>query len=74
MADYSLNCCGMQCPGPIMKLFLKVKAAQCGDTVSISVTDVGFKKDIDAWCLKTKNELVSLAEEAGVITAVVRKG
>jgi len=74
MAEYTLNCRGMQCPGPIMQLFQQMKTAQPGDTVTIAVTDLGFKKDIEAWCRKTKNELVSLTEEAGVITAVVRKG
>jgi TusA-related sulfurtransferase len=74
MTDYTLNCRGMQCPGPIMQLFTQMKAAQPGDTATISVTDMGFKKDIEAWCRKTKNELVSLAEDAGVITAVIRKG
>ena len=74
MADYVLNCRGMQCPGPIMELFKQMKAAQSGDTATISVTDMGFKSDIDAWCRKTKNELVSLVEDAGVITAVIRKG
>jgi TusA-related sulfurtransferase len=57
-----------------MQLFTQMKAAQSGDTATISVTDMGFKKDIEAWCRKTKNELVSLVEDAGVITAVIRKG
>jgi len=57
-----------------MELFKQMKAAQSGDTVTISVTDMGFKKDIEAWCRKTKNELASLSEDAGIITAVVRKG
>ncbi|HEY3376870.1 MAG TPA: sulfurtransferase TusA family protein [Armatimonadota bacterium] len=74
MTDYTLNCRGMQCPGPIMQLFQQMKTAQSGDSVTISVTDMGFKKDIEAWCRKTKNELVSLSEDAGVITAVIRKG
>ena len=74
MTDYTLNCRGMQCPGPIMELFKQMKSAQPGDTATISVTDMGFKKDIEAWCRKTKNELVSLVEDAGVITAVIRKG
>ena len=74
MTDFVLNCRGMQCPGPIMKLFQQAKAAQPGDTVTISITDIGFKSDIAAWCRKTKNDLVSLTEESGVITAVIRKG
>lgn len=74
MAEYTLNCRGMQCPGPIMQLFQQMKVAQSGDIATISVTDMGFKKDIEAWCRKTKNELVSLKEDAGVITAMIRKG
>jgi len=74
MAEITLNCRGMQCPGPIMQLFQTMKAAQSGDLVTISVTDQGFKKDIEAWCRKTKNALVSLTEEAGVITAKIQKG
>lgn len=74
MTDYTLNCRGLQCPGPIMELFKQMKTAQSGDTVTISVTDLGFKKDIEAWCRKTKNKLQSLVEDAGVITAVIKKG
>lgn len=74
MTEYVLNCRGLQCPGPIMQLFNQMKSAQPGDTVQIEVTDRGFIKDIDAWCRKTKNTLVSLGEFEGVITAVVRKG
>lgn len=74
MADYTLNCRGMQCPGPIMQLFQQMKIAQDGDQVTISVTDIGFKKDIDVWCRKTKNALLTITEEAGVITATIRKG
>jgi tRNA 2-thiouridine synthesizing protein A len=74
MADYTINARGLQCPGPIVKLFTQMKTAQPGDTVTIEVTDMGFKRDIEAWCRKTKNDLVSLVEADGAITAVVRKG
>lgn len=74
MTDYTLNCRAMQCPGPIMELFKQMKSAESGDTVTIEVTDMGFRKDVDAWCRKTKNELVSLEEKDNAIIAVVRKG
>ncbi|OPZ87842.1 MAG: Sulfurtransferase TusA [bacterium ADurb.Bin429] len=74
MAEYRINARGLQCPGPIMQLFTQMKSAEPGDLVMIEVTDVGFKKDIEAWCRKTKNTLVSLIENDGVITAQVRKG
>jgi tRNA 2-thiouridine synthesizing protein A len=74
MTEYTINARGLQCPGPIMRLFTQMKTAAPGDTVRIEVTDIGFNKDIEAWCRKTKNELLSLEEAGGVITAHVRKG
>lgn len=74
MAAKEINARSLQCPGPIMELFKAIKASEPGDEVLIEVTDQGFKKDIQAWCTKTKNTLVSLDESGGVITARVRKG
>jgi len=74
MATQSIDAKGLQCPAPIMRLFNWQKAAQAGDQVSIEATDNGFISDIKAWCLKTKNELVSLEQKDGVITAIIQKG
>ncbi|MEN2983699.1 MAG: sulfurtransferase TusA family protein [Dictyoglomaceae bacterium] len=63
----------LQCPGPIIKLFEKIKEINSQDIVIIEVTDQGFKKDIQAWCQKTKNELISIEEENGIIKAKIRK-
>lgn len=73
MAEKHINARGLQCPGPIVELFKAVKAADCGDTIHIEVTDCGFSKDINAWCKKTGNELVSLEETDGVIKACIKK-
>lgn len=74
MAEKYINARGLQCPGPVVELFKAVKASEAGDVITIEVTDSGFKKDIQAWCQKTGNELVSLAEEDGAIKAVIKKG
>lgn len=73
MAEKIINARGLQCPGPIVELFKAVKAADSGDSITIEVTDCGFSKDINAWCKKTGNELLSLEEDSGVIKAVIRK-
>lgn len=74
MSEKHINARGLQCPGPIVQLFKVAKASETGDLITIEVTDGGFKKDINAWCKKTNNELVSLVEEDGAIKAVIRKG
>lgn len=73
MAEKHINARGLQCPGPIVELFKAVKAAASGDIITIEVTDCGFSKDINAWCKKTGNELVSIEEVDGVINAVIKK-
>lgn len=72
MAEKSINARGLQCPGPIVQLFNTVKASQAGDEIVVEATDMGFKKDVAAWCKKTGHELVGLDEKDGVITARVR--
>jgi TusA-related sulfurtransferase len=74
MTEKFINARGLQCPGPVVELFKVAKASDSGDIITIEVTDNGFKKDIEAWCKKTGNELVSLTEDNGVIKAVVKKG
>lgn len=74
MSEKYINARGLQCPGPIVQLFKVAKVSETGDLITIEVTDGGFKKDIDAWCKKTNNELISLVEEDGAIKAVIRKG
>lgn len=73
MAEININARGLQCPGPIMQLFKTMKGCAPGDVVVIEVTDHGFIKDVAAWCKKTGNELLSLAETAGAIVARIEK-
>lgn len=73
MAECTINARGLQCPGPIVKLFNQSKQAQAGDIIRIEVTDQGFKKDVQAWAKKTGNEIIEIREEGGVIFATIIK-
>ncbi len=72
--EYHLDACGLQCPGPILKLYTKVKEMKDGDRVVVTATDLGFARDVEAWAKSTGNQLVSLDVKAGEIKAVVQKG
>jgi len=72
-ADVEVDACGLQCPGPIMKLFTAVKAMNYGETARIRATDPAFYADIKAWSAKTGNTLVSITDNAGQFCAVIRK-
>ncbi len=69
----SVDACGLQCPGPIMKLKKEIDLIKVGERISVKATDPGFKKDSVSWCALTGNALVSIEESAGVITAVIQK-
>lgn len=73
VAEYFIDAKGLQCPGPITLLFKQMKEAQSGDIVTIEVTDPAFRRDVESWCKKTKNELLSLEEVNGVIKAKIKK-
>lgn len=69
-----LDACGMQCPGPILKISEKINELNNGDLIEISSTDAGFIPDIKSWCESTKNTLLSINKENKVIKAQIKKG
>lgn len=54
----TLDTCGLQCPGPIRRVFEEIEKLNSGDILEVRATDPGFKKDIKSWCEKTGNTLM----------------
>ncbi len=73
-ANIHLNTCGMQCPGPIMKVADTLATAQDGDIIEIKSSDPAFGTDIEAWSKRTGNTFLGLNSEKGIITALISKG
>ena len=74
MRKVTVNCCGMQCPGPIMEVYKNMDELSDGDELEVSASDPGFAKDIASWCKRTGNTLVSNEQKNGAYVAVVRRG
>lgn len=72
--SFSADACGLQCPGPIMRLKQEMDKLANGDQLKISASDPGFAKDVPAWCRMTGNTLVSIVTEGKKIIATVQKG
>ena len=70
----TLDCSGMQCPGPIMKLSNTLKEASNGEVFEIITTDEGFGNDIEGWCRTTKNTLLNVEHSKGKVIAKIKKG
>jgi CoA-disulfide reductase len=70
----TLDACGLSCPGPIMKVYKTIGDMNDGEVLEIHATDLGFAKDIKAWCDKTGNRLVSNKFEDKKFKAQIMKG
>ena len=71
IAALKIDACGLQCPGPIMRIKQALDAVQPRQTIEIKATDAGFFGDVQAWCKSTGNELVSLKAESTCTVAVI---
>ena len=69
-----LNACGLQCPGPIVKVKQKIEAMKDGEVLKVTASDMGFRKDIPSWCQSTGNQLLSVENDTTTVTALLRKG
>ncbi len=68
-----VDCSGMQCPGPIMKVFETMKNLHDGEVIEVSASDPGFVRDIGAWCRRTGNALISSERRGNDYVACIKK-
>jgi len=68
-----IDACGLQCPGPIMKIKQTLDTINAGERIEIIATDAGFPRDAQAWCNTTGNVLISNTEEKGKYTVIIEK-
>ncbi|NBK24212.1 MAG: pyridine nucleotide-disulfide oxidoreductase, partial [Spirochaetia bacterium] len=71
---FKVDACGLQCPGPIIRLKKEIDNLEQGDRIVIKASDPGFGVDVQSWCKLTGNELVSVTTTNGIIEAVIGKG
>lgn len=69
-----LDCAGLACPGPLMKLAATVKGMAAGDEVRVHVSDPGFANDAPAWATRNGHALLTLDPEGPGYVATIRKG
>ncbi|MGN8245443.1 FAD-dependent oxidoreductase [Cellulomonas soli] len=69
-----LDCTGLACPGPIMKLAESMRGLADGDEVVVTVSDPGFANDAPAWARRNGHQLVALEPHGPGYVATFRKG
>lgn len=74
IASVNIDCSGMQCPGPLMKVNEAIAKMADGEVLEVTASDPGFTRDIGAWTRTTGNRLLSNEKRGDCYVAVVQKG
>ncbi len=74
VADVTLDCTGLACPLPILKLSKAITQIQPGQVIELIGTDSGSKDDVPAFCQRTNHTLLGSREEGGRFIFYIKKG
>jgi len=72
MTNIVVDARGSSCPGPVVELSKAYRNAKVGDIIEVWATDPGIKADAKAWADKTKNQIIGIKEEEGVIKVSIK--
>ncbi len=64
--DRTLDCKGMLCPLPIVKVAKGIKEIDVGQILLLLATDPGSRPDMAAWSKRTGNQIVHQDTEGDV--------
>ena len=76
MCDKSIikvDACGIQCPGPILKLKQAMDVLAVGQQLEVRATDAGFPRDAEAWCRTTGHKFLGKRAEGGIQIVEIEK-
>lgn len=68
-----VDACGIQCPGPILKMKQAMDGIAAGQQLEVRATDAGFPRDAEAWCHTTGNRFLSKRSEGGIHIVEIEK-
>jgi TusA-related sulfurtransferase len=64
MATVSLDCAGLRCPQPVLKIAAKSAELKKGDLLEVVADCPTFEKDVRLWCGRTKKLLMWIRDES----------
>ena len=70
--DVELDCKGMFCPMPIVKLKKASKTMESGQVLKLVATDPGSTRDVPAWAKKTGADILETSESNGEYIFVIK--
>jgi TusA-related sulfurtransferase len=69
----TLDCFGLLCPMPIIKVKQKMDELDVGDVLEVIATDEAIIEDMPEWCEATGNEFLGIEEDDDQYRVYVKK-
>jgi TusA-related sulfurtransferase len=57
-ADLELDCRGMRCPLPVIRLSQRIDEVAVGQVVAVVADDAAARSDVPAWCRMREQEFL----------------
>ena len=73
VSDRTLDCLGLFCPMPVLKVRDAIKAMAHGQTLTMLSDDPASEADMKSWTTRTGHELVEVDRDGAVFRFVIRK-
>lgn len=69
-----LDCTGMACPGPILRVKEAAALLTVGQVLEVRASDAGFKNDLPAFCKANGYECLRVEKDKGIVTGRLARG
>jgi len=73
VADMTLDCSGLICPMPIVKMAKAIKQIEKGQVLQLIATDPGSPAVVEAWSRQTGHELLASETEGSSCVFFLRR-
>ena len=73
VVDRTLDCLGLFCPMPVLKVRDAIKTMGAGQTLQMLSDDPASEADMKSWTARTGHELVEVERDGAVFRFVIRK-
>lgn len=67
-----LDCRGMKCPQPVLKVAVKATSIAPGTTLEVHADCPSFSQDVEKWCNDSGRVLVSIVDRGGFHVATIQ--
>lgn len=72
MATEVMDCKGLKCPQPVLKLAIKANSMNAGDVVEVHADCESFPQDVEKWCADNGKVLVNIVNNGTCNVATIQ--